>query len=124
MEGERFKQEICKQQKMIEDYSFGKIRVNGKDYTFDVVIKKEKVSSWWRKSGHNVEISDVEHHINNAKVVVIGTGELGMMNVPEETLSFIKNKNIRFVVDKTESAIKTFNKEKPEDVVGLFHLTC
>ncbi|MEA1932944.1 MAG: Mth938-like domain-containing protein [Thermodesulfobacteriota bacterium] len=45
---------------MIDNYSFGKIVINGQVYTSDLKIVKGRVySGWWRKSGHSVSIDDV-----------------------------------------------------------------
>jgi len=109
---------------MIEDYSFGKMKINGKSYTADVIIKDGEVSSWWRKRGHYVEPGDVGPFIHNAKVVIIGAGESGNMQVPEETRRFMAEKGVKVIVKKTADAVKSFNKEKEENKVGLFHLTC
>jgi hypothetical protein len=46
---------------MIEQYSFGNIVINGEKYMNDVkIIQGNVVPSWWRKSGHHVEVEDVE----------------------------------------------------------------
>lgn len=41
----------------IENYNFGEIKIDGKTYTSDVIIYKDKVEdSWWRKEGHNFSL--------------------------------------------------------------------
>ena len=43
----------------IDSYSFGRIVINGKTYTSDVIIFPDKVdASWWRKEGHLLQLAD------------------------------------------------------------------
>jgi len=45
---------------MIESYKFGKIVVNGKSYSSDVIIIGNYVKAdWWRKEGHCLHIEDL-----------------------------------------------------------------
>ncbi|KAF0146272.1 MAG: hypothetical protein FD156_299 [Nitrospirae bacterium] len=114
----------------INGYSFGKITVDGKTYTSDVVIYPERVdSSWWRKEGHYLQPVDLEE-IFKAKpdILIIGAGHDGVMRVPDETLNFIKAKRINVYADKTGRAVEEYNRLQAEKtkkiVVAALHLTC
>ena len=49
----------------IEDFSFGRIVVDGVAYTSDIKIMGAKViAGWWRKSSHKVEIEDIQEMID------------------------------------------------------------
>lgn len=114
-----------KREMIIKNYEFGKIRINGNSYTHDIVINGSgRIDHWLRRTGHNVEISDVGPFIHDAKVVIIGTGGSGMMKVPPETIEFIEGKGIKLIIEKTPEAVKAFNKKRSENSVGMFHLTC
>jgi len=111
----------------IEHYSFGKITIEGKTYTSDVIIYPEKVNaSWWRKEGHNLQVVDLTDVINaNPQILVIGTGATGLMRVPKETISHLQSKGIEVHVARTGEAVKIFNKlQKDKIVIAAFHLTC
>jgi len=111
----------------IDDYGFGSIVIEGKTYTSDVIVYPDKVDpTWWRKEGHLLQKDDLPGVIEAAPVVfVIGTGNWGVMKVPESTLSFLERKGIRVVIEKTAEAVKIFNEEsKKGRTVGAFHLTC
>ena len=43
----------------VEHYSFGRITIDGKTYTSDVIVIKGEVRSWWRKEGHRVALDDI-----------------------------------------------------------------
>jgi hypothetical protein len=114
----------------ITHYSFGKITIDGKTYTSDVIVYPDKVDpSWWRKEGHYLQPVDLTDIINaEPDVLIIGTGASGVMQVPKETLDFVKSKRISFYVEMTRKAVNLFNKlcqEKPDKkIIAALHLTC
>ncbi len=113
---------------MIDKYSFGSITINGKNYNNDVIVHGNEMlnESWWREEGHNMAIEDLKDLPEKFEVLVIGNGASGVCNVPEETINYVKNKNIGVIVQMTGDAVKTFNQFLLEgkDVIGAFHLTC
>ena len=111
---------------MIEDYSFGRIVVDGEIYTNDIKIFNDKVkTNWWRKEGHRLQLADMDDVIAaKPKTIVVGTGHDGVMRVAEEVREYCKKNNIELIELFTGEAIKKFNKVAGSGVVGLFHLTC
>ena len=111
----------------IEHYSFGKITINGKTYTSDVIIYPGRVdSSWWRKEGHNLDIVDLTDVINaKPEVLIVGTGSSGLMKVPKDTISYLESKGIEVHAALTEKAVELFNKlQKDKIIIAALHLTC
>jgi hypothetical protein len=110
---------------MIEDYSFGRIVIDGKTYTSDVIIFPDRVmDNWWRKDGHNLSIEDLDEVIKyGPRTLVIGTGSSGIMKVKEETREFLESRGIEVIVENTKRACEILNSLGP-NAVGAFHLTC
>jgi len=111
----------------IDHYSFGKLIINGKTYTSDVIIYPGRVdSSWWRKEGHYLRASDITGVFDSRPdVLIVGTGYSGIMVVPEVTIRFVRSKGIEVLVEKTEKAVALYNKlAKEKTVVAALHLTC
>ncbi len=113
----------------IESYSFGKMVIDGKVYTSDLIIYPERLNpSWWRKEGHGLSLEDLEDIIKERPdVLIIGTGYHGVMKVPERTIEFLKSSGIEVIVERTEKAVEIYNKmesERSKKIVGAFHLTC
>lgn len=111
----------------IENYSFGRITINGKDYTSDVIIYPDRVdSSWWRKEGHRLQIEDLKDIIEaNPEVLIVGTGAYGTMVVLQETEEYLKKKGIKLITEKTGNACDNYNKISGTGrVVATLHLTC
>ncbi|MEF8832246.1 MAG: Mth938-like domain-containing protein [Candidatus Thermoplasmatota archaeon] len=109
----------------IEDYSFGKIVIDGERYTDDVILLGEKIiDGWWRKKGHRVVKGDLKKVLEySPDILIIGTGNSGRMRVPSE----LPNK-LKFEVESysTQKACDRYNKlvEGDKKIAGGFHLTC
>ncbi len=112
---------------VIEEYSFGRIKIGRKEYIRDVIIHRGKVyDNWWRKEGHNLVPEDLEIILKDPpSILIIGTGHSGLMRVPKETVKFLKEKGIKTIVKKTADACKTFNELSAKQTVSAaLHLTC
>jgi len=112
----------------IEAYEFGKIIIDGKEYTADVIILPESVrDSWWRKEGHSLHRDDLAAVVAaKPDVLIIGTGYYGRMAVPEETRAFLETSGIALHTARTGEAVQEFNHRARESarVVAALHLTC
>lgn len=109
---------------MIEHYSFGRIVIDGTEYTSDVLIVGEKVHSWWRKQGHRVAPEDLDAVVNESpETLVVGMGAYGAMKVPDKTKDFLRNRGIKLIAEKTGDAVTVFNKLTGKKAAA-FHLTC
>lgn len=109
---------------MIEDYSFGRIVINGRVYTSDVLITKDVVHSWWRKQGHVLNPEDLAVIMEDPpEILVVGTGASGLMKVPDKTVEFVESYSITLIAEKTDKAVKTFNTITEKKAAAL-HVTC
>ena len=112
---------------LIERYSFGRITIDGKTHTSDVIIYPGRVdASWWRKEGHNLQVADVTDIIAaHPQVLIIGTGAYGVMKVPENTIAHLQSKGIEVHTANTDKAVHLFNElQNDRVVVAALHLTC
>ena len=112
----------------ITGYSFGKIDIDGKVYTSDVIIARDRVDdSWWRKEGPRLQVPDLDDVVDaQPEVLVVGTGYYGRMVIPEETKQFLRSKGIRLLDAPTGEAVRELNKllEENTNAVAALHLTC
>ncbi|GBE02126.1 hypothetical protein BMS3Bbin06_00968 [bacterium BMS3Bbin06] len=110
----------------IDDYSFGRIVINGKIYTNDVIIFPEEVfSPWWRKEGHLLHREDLLDVIKNEPgVLIIGRGYSGEMKVPDPLVRELEEMGIRVIPMKTPEAVKKYNDLRDGKAVAALHLTC
>ncbi len=111
---------------MIEDYAFGRITIDGKEYRNDVIVFPDRLKgNWWRAEGHRLRLDDLkEVFAENPKTLVVGTGHDGVMKVDEEVRAFCREKGVELIEMRTADAVKRYNELAGPGVVGAFHLTC
>ncbi len=112
----------------IKSYGFGRIEIDGKVYTSDVIIYDDHVdSSWWRKEGHYLQVEDIKE-ILNAKpdVIVLGMGKYGTMKVSNDVIKELESRSIEFIYANTDEACKRHNEmiSGEKRVITALHLTC
>jgi hypothetical protein len=113
----------------IEHYSFGRIRIQGTDYTKDVIILRNRIlSPWWREAGgHVFAVRDLGEVIGaRADVVVLGTGSSGLVEVRQEALEALEDAGSEVIRARTAKAVEAYNRlaDAQRDVVAALHLTC
>jgi hypothetical protein len=111
----------------ITHYSFGRITVDGKTYTSDIIIFPDHVkSSWWRLEGHLLQVPDLKEVIDiKPRVLIIGTGYYGAMRVPDETITHLKSIGVDVYVRNSKDAVELYNKiMSKQPTVAALHLTC
>lgn len=112
----------------VDDYRFGHITIAGESYDRDVIITPEGVKpNWWRKQGHRLDRGDLDAIVRAApRILVVGTGYYGRMQVPEQTRAFLEAHNIQLQARPTAEAVEVFNRLQKEyaGIAAALHLTC
>ena len=111
----------------IDSYQFGEIVIEGKRYSVDVIILPDRVqSNWWRKTGHELCLEDIAEVIDEKPdILVVGTGESGMMKVLPEVAQMAEAQGITLITEPTENACNTYNQlSRSKRVVAALHITC
>jgi hypothetical protein len=113
---------------VIDGYSFGRIVVEGREYTSDLIIYPEHIQGdWWREEGHRLGLSDLDEVLEyEPDFLVVGQGAFGRMKVNKEVDEALEERGIEVIAERTGETINTFNKliEDDEKVVAALHLTC
>ena len=110
----------------IEAYEFGRIVINGKEYTQDLIILGDKIiPNWWREEGHLLQIVDIiEVFEFKPEIFIIGTGASGLMRVSDDLIKKLQEEKIDYYISKTKDAVKKFNETYNKNKAAAFHLTC
>ncbi len=111
----------------VEQYIFGKMKINGESYTSDLIIYPDRINtSWWREKGHLVQIKDLDGILKHKPdILIIGTGYMGLMKVEQKVKEELSNLNIKFYKERSKKAVEIFNNiQTDKKVVAAFHLTC
>ena len=108
---------------IINKTSFKSITIDNKEYPYDVWIFADG-SIKERNMNHVFTLAEFDIiSKGNPAVLVIGTGQHGIVRVGDEVMEKAKEKKIELVIDKTPDAIEKFNKIKGRKA-GSFHTTC
>lgn len=114
----------------VDHYEFGRIVINGKEYTRDVIVTPTRIiDNWWRKEGHRVCLEDLTKYgvfNEDFEIIVFGTGYHGLVVIEQEVIDELKRRGIQYIAEPTRTAVKKFNElvDQGKKVVGAFHLTC
>jgi len=113
----------------LSEYRFGSLSIDGTSYAEDVIVVHDAVHSpWWREAGgHVFALGDLTLLLTaRPEVVVLGTGFLGLVRVPSETLEGLQRSGCEVFVERTDRAVKLYNElaEQGRDVAAALHLTC
>ena len=113
---------------MITEFSFGRIVVQGRACNSDIKIVQGKlVPDWWRRSGHSVEIADVQDILDSdCEILVIGQGQPGYMRITDSLRRHLEQNSIQLIEEPTREAVQTFNRlySEGQPVSGGFHVGC
>lgn len=110
------------------EYSFGCLQWQGETYRKDVIILPDRVlSPWQRAHGHRLKFKDLSEALaDGPSIIVIGTGKMGVMEVPDKVLNKLAEAGVDGRPMPTEQALKHFAdlRAKGKRVVAALHLTC
>ena len=114
----------------IEDFSFGRIQIDGKEYAHDVVIDRGKIGKREKKKskpfqerfGHT-PLSAREEIPWKCRRLIVGTGAYGSLPVMDEVAREAAERHVELVLLPTSQAIEKVNEADPE-TNAVLHVTC
>lgn len=114
----------------IEDFSFGRITIDGVAYEHDVIIdhgkvrkRKKKPSKRFRDRFGHTPLSAAEDIPWKCRRLVIGTGAYGNLPVMDDVKREAARRDIKLIVLSTFEAIEALRK-KLDRTNALLHVTC
>ncbi len=112
----------------IDSYKFGKIIIDGVEYSSDCIIFGNSVrSNWHRKQGHLLSDKDLQPVIEaKPTVLIVGCGTSKKMKIPNETRHFLLEEDIQLEAVDTAKAVERFNElsQTGVNIAAALHLTC
>jgi hypothetical protein len=110
----------------IDSTKFGEIVIDRKTYYSDMIV-------WWdgkKEFRDKSHVFDIDEFVNLLKrepdAIVIGTGQRGVVEVPDKVKELAERKGIQLFVDKSPNAVDIFNGlvKNNKKAVGVIHTTC
>jgi hypothetical protein len=110
----------------LQDYSFGRIVVDGEEHDRDVIVLPGRVvANWWRRDGHSLaleDLRDVEDEL--PEKLILGTGAYGRLQPPAAVLQELERRGIDVEVLHTGDAVRRYGELDERRTAAALHLTC
>ncbi len=111
---------------VIDGYDFGRVTVDGRAETRDVIVLPERVvHDWWRKDGHGLVLEDLDAVLDELPArLVVGTGAYGRLRPDPATIEALRGRGIDVEVLPTAEAVDRYAELDPQTTAAALHLTC
>lgn len=111
---------------VIDAYDFGRVTIDGREETRDVIILPERVvRDWWRRDGHGLVLEDLDAVLAELPArLVVGTGAYGRLRPDAETIAALRDRGIEVEVLPTAEAVDRYTELDPRTTAAALHLTC
>ena len=110
----------------LENYSFGRLTVDGTEETRDVIVLPGRVvRNWWRREGHALVLDDLDAVLDELpQRLIVGTGAQSQMKPDPATLEMLKERGVEVEVLPTAEAVQRYGTMNPAETAAALHLTC
>ncbi len=112
----------------IDSTRFGSVTIDGKIYDREdnyIVFWDGKILGLHTAGRHLFGRPELEMILEkNPEMIIVGTGDSGLLNVSEEVRSLCREKGIELVEMISREAIIKFNENLDKRVVAFIHVTC
>ena len=110
----------------IDHYEFGRIVVDGREETRDLIILPNRVvRNWWRQEGHALVVDDLREVLDELpSQLVVGTGANGRMRPDPDTIQQLQQRGVTVEALPTSQAVRRFGELDPANTAAALHLTC
>ena len=110
----------------IEGYGFGRVTIDGREETRDVIVLPERVvRGWWRKEGHGLVLEDLDDVLDELpERLLVGTGAYGRMRPDPGVLEELRLRGVEVEVFPTPEAVERYGELDPRKTAAALHLTC
>jgi hypothetical protein len=110
----------------ITAYDFGRVTIDGREETRDVIVLPERVvRGWWRKEGHGLVLEDLDEVLDELpERLVVGTGAYGQLRPDPGTLETLRARGVQVEALPTAEAVRRYAQLDPRKTAAALHLTC
>jgi hypothetical protein len=110
----------------IDHYEFGRIIIDGREETRDLIILPDRVvRDWWRQAGHALVVDDLGEVLDELPAhLVVGTGADGRMRPDPDTIQQLQDRGVTVEALPTSQAVRRLGELDPARTAAALHLTC
>ena len=110
----------------IDHYEFGRIVVDGREETKDLIVLPGRVvRNWWRRDGHALVLDDLVEVLEELPShLVVGTGANGRLRPDPDTILQLQQRGVTVEALPTSQAVRRFGELDPARAAAALQLTC
>jgi len=110
----------------IDGYGFGRVDVDGRTETRDVIVLPARVvRDWWRHDGHALVMEDLDGVLDELpERLIVGTGADSRMRPDPAALQRLRERGIEVECLPTDRAVARYGELDPSRTAAALHLTC
>jgi hypothetical protein len=110
----------------LQDYSFGRIVVDGEEHERDLIVLPGRVvANWWRRNGHSLALEDLrEVEDELPEKLLVGTGAHGRLQPSAAVLEELERRGVDVEVLHTGDAVRRYGELDARRTAAALHLTC
>jgi hypothetical protein len=110
----------------IEDYEFGRVVVDGREETRDVIVLPQRVvRNWWRRQGHELVLEDLVEVLEELpERLLVGTGAHGRLRPDPDAVRELEGRGVVVEALPTGEAVRRYGQLDSGSTAAALHLTC
>jgi hypothetical protein len=110
----------------LEDYSFGRVTVDGHEHTRDLIVLPDRVvPDWWRREGHSLAMDDLDEVLEELpERLVLGVGAQSQLRPDPAVLAALERRGVQVECLPTDAAVRRYGELDERRTAAALHLTC
>ena len=110
----------------LEDYSFGRVSVDGSEQTRDLIVLPDRVvTNWWRRDGHSLAMGDLDEVLDELpERLILGIGAYGRLHPDRGVIVALERRGVAVECLRTDDAVRRYGELDERRTAAALHLTC
>jgi hypothetical protein len=110
----------------LENYSFGRVVVDGQEQANDLIVLPDRVvTNWWRREGHGLAMEDLEEVVDELpERLIVGCGAHGRLHPSPAVIEELERRGVEVEVLQTDEAVRRYGELDERRTAAALHLTC
>jgi len=110
----------------LENYSFGRLTVDGHEHTHDLIVLPSRVvGDWWRREGHSLHLEDLDGVLDDLpERLIVGCGAYGRLKPAPTVLAALRRRGVEVELLETAAAVQRYCELDAGRTAAALHLTC
>jgi hypothetical protein len=110
----------------LEDYSFGRLTVDGQEHKRDLIVLTDRVvPDWRRRDGHSLAMEDLDEVLDDLPArLVLGVGAQSQLRPDPAVIAELERRGVTVECLTTDAAVRRYGQLDERRTAAALHLTC